>query len=45
MKGDHHMARDIMADAVQTSRKRVMEALIGSDAAAHALYVVNGERA
>jgi len=44
MKGDHHLARDIMAEAVQTSRQRVMEALIGSENAARTLYVVNGER-
>jgi DNA-binding GntR family transcriptional regulator len=44
IKGDHHQARDIMAEAVQASRKRIMEALIGSETAARALYVVNGER-
>jgi len=44
MKGDPHLAREMMADAVQASRQRVMESLIGSKAAARALYVVNGER-
>lgn len=44
MTGDHHLARDTMAEAVQMSRKRIMDALIGSETASRTLYVVNGER-
>ncbi len=29
---------------VQVSRKRIMDTLIGSEAASRSLYVVNGER-
>jgi DNA-binding GntR family transcriptional regulator len=44
MKGDHHLARDIMAEAVQTSRKRVLEALVTTEAPAYSLLVVGGAR-
>lgn len=45
MQGDHHVARDIMSEAVQTSRRRVMEALIGSDSRGQALVVIEGRGA
>lgn len=40
MKGDHHLARDIMTQSVQASRKRILEAFIPSDAGAPPLLLV-----
>ncbi len=45
MEGDHHLARDIMSEAVQTSRRRVMEALIGSDSRGQSLVLIEGRTA
>jgi DNA-binding GntR family transcriptional regulator len=42
MTGDHHLARDIMAEAVQASRKLVMEALVTTETAGYSLLVVGG---
>ncbi len=42
MKGDHHLARDIMAEAVQASRKRVMEALVATETPTYPLLLVSG---
>ena len=42
MTGDHHLARDIMAESVQISRKQVMEALVMTETSGYSLLVVGG---
>jgi len=42
MKGDHHLARDIMAQAVQSSRRRVMEALLGGESEGQSFVLLQG---
>ena len=45
MKGDHHLARHIMAQAVQSSRRRVMAALIGSESDGQSFVLLQGGQA
>jgi len=40
MKGDHHLARDTMSHSIQESRRRVMEALIGTESAGQSLVLL-----
>jgi DNA-binding GntR family transcriptional regulator len=42
MKGDHHLAHDTMIQAIQSSRRRVMEALIGTESAGQSLVLLQG---